>query len=142
MVNGKVRVLPERILFPSDIPRSIPNSLLKLNGILWVLTTTIGLAHQRRRLHETMIIELRRQSVESRRSERSSIRREKDILDEDADLECDMRSMSSLCPKYPQATLWKENISSRHPDIWFREVPPTYVPLRSVPAAPSASLRE
>jgi len=96
----------------------------KLNGILWIMTTLVGLVHQRRLRH--------REAMESRRhSVVSSIRRERSRLGQSQDLEFDI-SMSGLYPRCPPTTIWKERISTRYSDTWARDNRTIDVPLKAV----------
>jgi len=97
---------------------------LKLNGILWIMTTLMGLVHQRLRRREAM--EYRRHSVDTYVS---SIRRARSRLGErqDLDLEEFDISMSDLYPRSPPATMWKERICTRYTDDtetdrWTRDI--------------------
>ena len=108
--------------------RTTDTLFLKLNGILWIMTTLVGLVqHQRIRHREAM--ESRRHSVNG--SYISSIRRGRSMLGERQDLEEFDISMSGLYPRSPPATMWKERISTRYrdTDTWARRID---VPLKAV----------
>jgi len=127
MTNAKVKGINEPYCLNVLVPKLI--KFLKLNGILWIITTLVGLVHQRLRRREAMVF--RRHSVDS--TYVSSTHRGRSRLGEsEQDLEFDT-SMSSLYPRCPPTTIWKERISTRYSDTWARDSrPPIDVPLKAV----------